>query len=102
MLYRQDLPGFGEPMDGQWDGYQRINTDTKEGGIIGIFRQGSKEGIRNVTVNYLSPGKIYQVKSMDGKTIVQATGEILASKGFSVMLKESYSGVLYEVSAIIK
>jgi alpha-galactosidase len=29
MSYRQDLPGFGEPKEGLWDGFQRINTDTK-------------------------------------------------------------------------
>ncbi len=40
MMYRQDLAGFGEPQEGQWDGFQRINTDTKSGGIVGVFRQG--------------------------------------------------------------
>ncbi|WP_332367596.1 hypothetical protein [Spirosoma telluris] len=35
MSYRQDLAGFGEPMDGMWDGFQRINTETKKGGIVG-------------------------------------------------------------------
>ncbi len=29
MSYRQDLPGFGEPMEGMWDGFQRMNTDLK-------------------------------------------------------------------------
>ena len=43
MSFRQDLPGFGEPMEGMWDGFQRINTETKDGGIIGIFRHGSVE-----------------------------------------------------------
>ncbi len=41
MSYRQDLAGFGEPMDGRWDGFQRINTDSKQGGIIGVFRHGA-------------------------------------------------------------
>ena len=31
MSYRKDLPGFGEPQDGFWDGWQRLNTDTKKG-----------------------------------------------------------------------
>ncbi|MEP6750431.1 MAG: glycoside hydrolase family 36 protein, partial [Bacteroidota bacterium] len=66
MLYRQDLPGFGEPMEGAWDGFQRINTETKEGGIIGIFRHGSMETKRLVTVQYLDPGKSYTVTTIDG------------------------------------
>lgn len=37
MSYRQDLANFGEPMEGHWDGYQRINFDTKSGGIIGVL-----------------------------------------------------------------
>ncbi|HLG40105.1 MAG TPA: glycoside hydrolase family 36 protein, partial [Chitinophagaceae bacterium] len=52
MSYRQDLPGFGEPKEGMWDGFQRINTETKKGGIAGVFRQGSMETKRLVTVNY--------------------------------------------------
>ena len=67
MSYRQDLPGFGEPMEGMWDGFQRINTETKRGGIIGVFRQGSVETKRIVTIKYLDPDKTYQVKSMNGR-----------------------------------
>ena len=48
MSYRQDLPGFGEPAEGFWDGWSRINTDTKSGGIIGVFRQGAAEKSRTV------------------------------------------------------
>ncbi len=59
MNFRQDLPGFGEPMEGMWDGFQRINTETKSGGIIGIFRHGSVETKRIVTVKYLDPEKTY-------------------------------------------
>jgi alpha-galactosidase len=29
MSYRQDLPGFGEPKEGMWDGFSRINTESK-------------------------------------------------------------------------
>lgn len=38
MTYRQNLSGFERPQDGFWDGFQRINTDTKSGGIVGIFK----------------------------------------------------------------
>jgi len=98
MSYRQDLPGFGEPMEGMWDGFQRINTDSKKGGIIGIFRHGSVETKRVVTVNYLDPEKTYEVKSSDGKVIETMTGKDLKEKGFFVDLNGLYSGNLYEIS----
>jgi alpha-galactosidase len=97
MSYRQDLRGFGEPAEGSWDGFQRINTDTKTGGIIGIFRQGSIESKRVVTINGLDPVKTYHVKSMDGKVIISATGDDLRTKGFIHVLEGLYSGDLFEV-----
>ena len=97
MSFRQDLPGFGEPMEGMWDGFQRINTDTREGGIIGVFRHGSVETKRTVCVNWLDPSKNYDVKSMDGKIVDSLTGEEIKLKGFNVTLKELYSGDLYEI-----
>ena len=42
MSYRQDLPGYGEPAEGHWDGYQRINSDSCSGGVVGVFRQNAK------------------------------------------------------------
>jgi alpha-galactosidase len=98
MMYRQDLPGFGEPMEAMWDGFQRINTDTRSGGIIGVFRQGALEAKRNVFINYLDPEKMYQVKRMDGKTITSQTGKNLQLKGIEVELLKEYDGMLYEVS----
>ena len=97
MSFRQDLPCFGEPMEGMWDGFQRINTETKVGGIIGVFRHGSVENTRTVTVNWLDPTKIYQVKSMDGNVISTLSGDELKSNGFTVTLKEPYSGELFEI-----
>ncbi|MEI8287957.1 MAG: glycoside hydrolase family 36 protein [Verrucomicrobiota bacterium] len=97
MSCRQDLSGFGEPKEGCWDGFQRINTDTKQGGIIGVFRQGALETERIVSVNFLDPVKTYRVKTMDGKIIVTATGRELASKGFEVQIKGLYAGQLFEV-----
>jgi alpha-galactosidase len=64
-------------MDGSWDGFQRINTDTKTGGIIGVFRRGAIEANRLVTINDLNEGSIYQVKTMDGKVITSKTGREL-------------------------
>lgn len=97
MSYRQDLPGFGEPMEGMWDGFQRINTETKVGGIIGVFGHGSVETIRTVTVNWLDPVKIYLVKSINGKVIATLTGDELSSKGFPLTLEDLYSGQLFEI-----
>jgi alpha-galactosidase len=98
MSFRQDLPGFGEPMEGMWDGFQRINTETEDGGIIGIFRHGSAETKRIVTANYLDPKKTYEVKTRDGKVIETLTGNELRGKGFAVDLEGLYSGDLFEIS----
>jgi alpha-galactosidase len=98
MSFRQDLPGFGEPMEGMWDGFQRINTDSKSGGIIGVFRHGAIETKRIVTINWLNPATIYQVKSMDGTKVATLTGSELAEKGFIVTLGGKYSGELFEIS----
>lgn len=98
MSYRQDLPGFGEPQEGMWDGFQRINTDTKEGGIIAVFRHGAIESKRIVTINHLDPAKSYKVKSMDGKVVASLTGKELNTKGFEIQLNELYSGELFEIT----
>lgn len=99
MSFRQDLPGFGEPAEGMWDGFQRINTETKDGGIIGIFRHGAVEKKRLVTVNWLDAGKTYQVKLMNGEVAATLTGSELKTKGFVANLEERYSGDLFEISS---
>ena len=99
MSFRQDLYGFGEPMEGMWDGFGRINTETKKGGIVGIFRHGAIDSKRTLTVNYLDPAGIYQVKTMDGKLFTTLTGIELKTKGFVVELEEKYSGELFEICA---
>ncbi|ASU33940.1 glycoside hydrolase family 36 protein [Mucilaginibacter xinganensis] len=98
MSFRQDLPGFGEPMEGFWDGFQRINTQTKTGGIVGVFRQGSAEVKRMVTVFNLDPLKTYQVKKMDGTAVITQTGRYLNDKGFEVALDKKYDGELFEIA----
>ncbi len=99
MSYRQDLPGYGEPMEGMWDGFQRINTENKNGGIIGVFRHGAVEKRRIVTVNWLDPERSYHVKSLDGKIITTMTGKDLKLIGFGLTLESIYSGELFEISA---
>ncbi len=100
MSFRQDLPGFGEPREGMWDGFQRLNTETKIGGIVAVFRHGAVETIRIVTVKYLDPTKKYVVKLMDGNTIVTKTGKELETTGFEVSVSEFYGGELFEISQI--
>ena len=100
MSFRQDLAGYGEPMEGMWDGFQRINTETKSGGIVGVFKQGGADTERKVIVSYLDPLKIYTVKeAVSGKIIIQkATGKQLAQRGFTVTINEQYGGQLFEVA----
>ncbi len=97
MSFRQDLPGFGEPAEGAWDGFCRINTETGSGGLIGVFKQGSREKTRTVTIPWLKPDKVYQIKQgFGGKVIATASGYKLAEVGFTVTLNEPYDGELFE------
>lgn len=97
-LFRQDLPGFGEPVEGHWDGWARINTDTGSGGIFGVFRQGGAETERTVTIPGLVPDREYSVRrGPDGYTVGHFTGKELTEKGFRVRLPEKYSQELFEV-----
>lgn len=98
-MFRQNLSGFGEPQEESWDGFQRINTETRSGGIIGVFRQGAREKQRTIVINYLDPVKHYTVREgVSGKIIKQASGRELAMTGFNVSIVELYGGRLYEVS----
>lgn len=99
MLYRQDLQGFGEPGDGRWDGFQRINTETKTGGIAGVFRQNAKETERTVTISMLDPDKIYQVKeAVSNKPVAKMSGKDLQNKGFRIVLDKTFDSALFEIS----
>jgi len=101
MLYRQDLPGFGEPLENQWDGWMRINTDTKSGGIFGVFRQGGIESSRIVTIPGLLPETIYEIKQGPvGDVKYKSTGRDLAEKGLTVQLNQKYDGTLFEVTLV--
>jgi alpha-galactosidase len=100
MSYRQDLHGFGEPADGMWDGFQRINTETKSGGIAGVFRQGANESKRRITIRGLEPTYTYQVKRMDGTMQGTFTGSELMNNGFEVSFNNLYDGTLFEISLV--
>ena len=78
--------------------YQRINSETQSGGIVGIFRQGSPEIQRTVTVKFLDPSSVYEVrKAPSGELIMNSTGKELAEKGFKVSLDKKYDGSLFEI-----
>ena len=101
MSYRQDMAGYGEPSEGLWDGFQRINNDTRAGGIVGIFRHGSAEEQRKITVNYLDPASDYEVTRAPGNIkITTATGKELSEKGFTVKFDKLYDGALFEISKL--
>ena len=100
MSFRQDLPGFGEPQEGMWDGFQRLNTESKSGGIIAVFRHGAVENKRTVTINYLDPESMYKVKTMDGNEIASKSGKELKSGGIEITIPELFGGELFEVSRI--
>lgn len=98
MSFRQDLPGFAEPQEGAWDAFCRINTDTRSGGLVGVFNQGSFVKSRTVTVPYLDPNRTYHVKQgCNGKRIATLTGLQLKEKGFQVTLEKRYDGELFEI-----
>ena len=98
MSFRQDLPGFGEPQEGAWDGFARINTETKSGGLVGVFRWRSAERSRRVAVRGLDPGAKYAVlKGVKGEKVAEATGRELEQDGFEAVLDGRIDGELYEI-----
>lgn len=99
MSYRKDLPGFGEPAEGMWDGWMRLNSEAKTGGIIGVFKQGASDGTRTIILSDLDPSKTYSVRlAPDGKEILSAAGMDLMEKGFDVALGQKYDGNIYEIT----
>ncbi len=99
MAFRQDLPGFGEPAEGAWDAFARINTETGSGGLIGVFKHGAKDNTRKVFVPWLIQDKMYIIsKGFERKPIAIMTGKDLTEKGFSITLEKEFEGELFEVS----
>jgi len=98
MSYRKDLPGFGEPKDGAWDGWMRINFQTREGGIFGVFRQNALEEERTVFLSDLDPEGTYAIRlAPSGKEIYRATGKALMETGLRVKIPEPCGGRVFEV-----
>ena len=101
MSFRRDLPGFGEPREGSWDGWMRINNDTRDGGIVGVFRQGALEESRQVYVKGLDPARHYELRvAPDGHKILEATGEQLMNEGFPVEIEYSHEAKIFEIKAL--
>ena len=99
MSFRQDLPGFGEPAVGFWDGFARVNVDTKSGGIVGVFRENAAESSRTVTVRDLDPESKYDIYQGPGrKKVATLTGKELEEKGFVVHLEKRKDGELFEIT----
>ncbi|HLN55727.1 MAG TPA: alpha-galactosidase [Bacteroidales bacterium] len=99
MSFRTDLPGFGEPAEGMWDGWMRFNDKTQSGGIAGVFRQNAPGTQRTVVLRDLDPQKLYSVKlAPEGKEILKATGKILMEKGFIVSIEDEIDGKIYEIT----
>lgn len=98
MNYRKDLPGFGEPSEGSFDGWMRINFENNSGGIFGVFRQGSMENSRTVFLRDLDPAKNYVVRlAPDGQKVLKASGKMLMESGFRIKINNPYDGNIYEV-----
>jgi len=98
MSFRQDIPSFGEPQEGAWDGFARINTETKSGGLVGVFRHNAAERSRRVAVRGLDPDATYAVlKGAKGELVAEMTGRELAEIGFEVVLQARCDGELYEI-----
>ena len=103
MSFRQDLPGFGEPQEGAWDGFARINTTTKSGGLVGVFRRNAPDRSRRVAVRGLDPDARYIVlKGVSAEPVAEMTGRELGESGFESVLPERNDGELYEISKIDK
>jgi len=101
MSFRQDAPGFGEPQDGSWDAWLRINTETKNGGIAGVFRHGALENHRKLITIGLDQNAKYRVTSApDGKLVCLKTGKELMTDGILVSFQNLYDGEIYEIEKI--
>lgn len=98
MSYRKDLTGFGEPKDGYWDGWQRINFDTGAGGIWGVFRQGALDSSRTVYLEDLIPEKNYVVRlAPSGQMVFRGSGKTFMQQGIRVDMEAKYDAKIFEV-----
>ncbi|QLE01821.1 alpha-galactosidase [Galbibacter sp. BG1] len=99
MSYRKDLKGFGEPNEGMWDGWQRINFQTKSGGIFGVFKQGALESDRQVFLTELNPKDTYEIReAVSEKIVLKEKGEFLMKNGIKIEIPKPYGGKIFEVT----
>ena len=99
LMFRQDVEGFGEPAVNNWDAFSRINTDTKSGGIVGVFRNASADSERKVRLHSLDKNADYQIlKAPDNKVFEKMKGEDLMTKGFTVNILELNSFAIFEIN----
>jgi alpha-galactosidase len=76
----------------------RINNDTRNGGIIGVFKQGALEESRQVYVKGLDPDREYLLKlAPEGIEIHRASGQQMMEEGFRVEISNSYDGLIFEI-----
>ncbi|MFR9653616.1 MAG: glycoside hydrolase family 36 protein [Rikenellaceae bacterium] len=98
MNFRKDLRGFGEPKEGYWDGWQRLNFNTNKGGIFGVFKQGAIDDKRLVVLDDLNPQTTYLIKKAPTNQIIyKSSGKDLMNKGFEVNLSKEFDGDIFEV-----
>jgi alpha-galactosidase len=98
LLYHQDLAGFGEPAVGRWDGFARINTDTRSGGLVAVFREAAAEWKRRVVVRVLDPSASYEVRSApDGAILTRVRGTDASERAFELELPEGTGFALLEL-----
>ncbi len=97
-MYRQDLQGFSEPAEGEWDAWSRVNTDTKQGGIFGVFRQGGYENTRTVRVAGLKGDTKYKIfLAPEHKYIQTLSGKDLQENGVTVLINEKYGARIFSI-----
>ena len=100
LMYRHDLPGFGEPRENFWDGWSRINTKSQKGGIVGVFRNGGFESERTVRVDGLNKNQVYEIRRAPNEDkIDQLTGKELKEKGFTVKINDLYNGAVFSIES---
>ena len=76
-------------------------TDNKQGGIVGIFRQGSLDDERTVSIPRLDVTKTYIIKEAPGNMeIARMTGKDLVEKGFKVKMTQRYDSRVFELEMV--
>ena len=86
-----------------WNGFQRINSETGSGGIAGVFRQGSNESQRQVFINYLNDEKLYNVVNASSDEIIATlSGSALSEEGIRITLDKKYDGILLGIELVVE